>query len=337
MGGWSWILAFAFLALGEQAGAADEARAGFMVAPVQASADKASMGAARVLPPCPPDAPRLDHPMRITVSTALDRATGLYTYSYSAFNPPSNPAALDTIVVRLAAGVELADVKAPTGWHAFYFDERGQVLWGATGHLNPDEEGDPSGQVAQSDYAVKPGESLGGFSFKSSSPPGPGLAITQTYAPLPSGATKEEVEALVSDPCMSQLPDDNGYRIQTTAPIAVRDSAGRTPPTVEGFLVVDEPTDGTAVRGPVRIAFRFAVGGEAVDTGTLLVELNGTDITGRFAYDEARKAFVATLPARTEPLVVGRNVLSTSVRGRIPGKVEAPTLDIDRVTFTVLP
>ena len=285
----------------------------------------------------PAQAARRDYPAQVTATTTLDQATQFHTYAYSATNPSSNPAGLDTIVVKLQPGVDvITDIRSPRGWRALYSEDIGQILWAAVGYDEPDAD-DPSGDIPQSDYAVLPGQSLAGFSFKSFSPPGTGTIITQTYAPLPVAASESEVEDLVNDPAASQLPDDNGYRIQSTTPIPDADWSGNRRPTVDGFLVFANLDDKSVFKAQALIVLRLAAGGEQVDPASLQVDLNGTDVTGSFSYNAQYKGYAATFVRSSSPLRVGNNVLRTSIAGTIPGVIDRPTRDTDRVAFELLP
>lgn len=162
-----------------------------------------------------------DYPTRVKATVRFDAATRLYEYSYAISNPPSNPRGVECLVLALQTGTgRIADVRSPRGWRGNYLPGRQRLSWAATKVTVPEGHVD-DGNVLPGDFVVAPGKTLGGFSFRSPDPPGVGLAITQTYAPLPSADDDDELAGL---PYESTLPEENGFRLQLTMPVSKQTS-----------------------------------------------------------------------------------------------------------------
>jgi hypothetical protein len=85
---------------------------------------------------------------------------------------------------------------------------------------------------------------------------------------------------------------------------------------------------------PVTMVVRFGVNGEAVDTSTFHAELNMVAVTGSFTPTGNADELLAVFDLADSPLVLGRNVLATSVEGTVPGATRSAA-DTDRLTFFV--
>ena len=280
---------------------------------------------------------RLDYPVQVTAQTSYDPATHFYTYAYTVANPSSNPSGVEFMEVQVEPGVDIiTDVRSPTDWASNYIEADGKIGWmmgDVAKYIPPDYVGDDHTTPPYGPF-IQPGQTLSGFSFKSFSPPGSGLGITQTFAQLPSADDAGELDGL---PYVSNLPEDNGYRFTTTTPIPDLDYKGNRRPTIDGFLVFANLTDKDTFQGSALIVIRFAAGGEKVLTDTFHATLNGEDITKLFVYNQQYRGLAVTLKLDNSPLKTGTNVLLTSVKGSIPGIIDKVTTDTDRVTFTFVP
>lgn len=196
---------------------------------------------------------------------------------------------------------------------------------------------DPTGNIPPSDYAVPPGASLAGFSFKSFSPPGAGTAITQSYAPLYTPQSAEEFEEVERSPEHSTLAEDNGFRLSTTAPIPDLDGSGNRRPAVDGFLVFANVQNRSTYAGSALVVLRLASAGETVDVSSLSVLLNGNDVTGTFTWSDQYNGYAATFAPGSSPILAGTNVLHTSIEGIVPGTTDRRATDTDRLTFDFAP
>lgn len=276
-------------------------------------------------------------PSLLADSQTYASATHFHSYHYTLTNPAGSAAPLDTLVIKLEPGVDVVtNFRAPPGWRAFYAAEKGTVMWAATGYVDPEAES-PDGNVPPSDYAIAPGNSLSGFSFDSFSPPGAGVAISQSYAPLHQPQSEEELEAAEANPELSTLPDDNGYRLATTVPVPDADWSGNRRPSVDGFLVFANLSDKSTFQGAALIVVRLGSAGEAVTPASLKAYLNGVDVTGSFAWRAEYNGYAAEFRQGSSPLQLGSNVLRTSVDGIVPGTTDRTATDTDRVTFDLVP
>ena len=163
------------------------------------------------------------------------------------------------------------------------------------------------------------------------------MAISQSYAPIHSPQTDEEFEALETDRNLSTLPEDNGYRLTTVVPVPDADWTGNRRPSVDGFLVFANVDDKTTFQREALIVFRLASAGERVDTETLRVLLNSSDVTTKFVWSDQFDGYAATFSAGSSPLKTGTNVLRTSVEGIVPGTTDRVATDTDRLTFDFMP
>lgn len=275
-------------------------------------------------------------PSSLSNSNQIDGSTRLHVYNYVLVNPATNTAPLDTLVIKLEPGVDVVtDIRSPAGWRAFYSAEQGTVMWAATGYIDPAAE-EPTGNVLPSDYALSPGGVLPGFSFRSFSPPGPGVAITQSYAPLYMPRDADDFEALETSREQSTLPEDNGFKLATVVPVPDADWTGNRRPAVDGFLVFANMRDKVTYSSSVLVVFRLASGGESVDASTLRVTLNGADVTREFKPSDQYQGYAAVFATGSSPVVSGTNVLRTSVEGLVPGTTRR-AIDTDRVTFEFTP
>lgn len=281
---------------------------------------------------------RMDQPMTVSATATFDASTHFYEYAYTVANPATNAANASLLVVKLQPGVDVVtEVRSPPGWTALHLEEKGTVSWAATEVVVPVGYVD-DGNVLEGRATIKPGQSLGGFSFKSFSPPGPGPAITQTFAPLYVLQGDEDYEALETSPEFSRLPDDNGFRTTTTVPQPDLDDQGNRRPSADGFLVFANLDDNASYAGPsALIVMRLAAGNETVYPQTLSVSVNQRDVTSLFAWNPLYKGYAAELTPENAGLVPGRNILIAAVDGVVPDTNGHVARDVDRVVFAFAP
>jgi len=105
-------------------------------------------------------------------------------------------------------------------------------------------------------------------------------------------------------------------------------------PGVDGFLFFLNRASGDTKSAPVGVVIQFGIAGETVDQSTFHATLNGTDVSSSFVLGSQSGQMVAVFDLGTTPLIMGKNVLITSVDGVVPGTSRNAT-DVDRVTFTV--
>ncbi len=106
-------------------------------------------------------------------------------------------------------------------------------------------------------------------------------------------------------------------------------------PSVDGFLAfVGLAEDRETLRRPVTMVIRFGVNGESVNSSTFHAKLNGVDVTGDFEATGNGNEMLAVFEIGSSPVIVGRNVLSTSIEGTVPDTTRTAA-DTDRLTFFV--
>ena len=261
----------------------------------------------------------------------FDPATGLYTYSFTVTNGPT--AAQEVATFAIEADVEIVNVQSPQGWTFGFVFDKPILLWDATGFLDdtiPPEEDD--GNIFPSPFNIDPGETLAGFSFQSPAGPTTVMFFAQGFAKLPVAESEDDFGEI-------ELPtfDENSQIGFTTGP-GLDDNiifTGGRRPSVDGFLgFVGLAGDRETLPRPVTMVVRFGVNGETVDTSTFLAELNMVAVTGSFTPTGNADELLAVFDLADSPLVIGRNVLATSIEGTVPGTTRTAA-DTDRLTFFV--
>lgn len=138
--------------------------------------------------------------VRVTVQATVtfDAPTQMYTYSYTVKSQSDSGQEVDAFALDFAAPI--SSLANPPGWTDGFFHDRSTIEWAATvvaphHDVAPDDGGVPPG-IAQ----IKPGASLGGFSFKSPKSPGPVPFYVTGYVQLASYASELEAE-LAAEQC----------------------------------------------------------------------------------------------------------------------------------------
>ena len=134
-------------------------------------------------------APSQGEPVRVMVGANItfDPGLGVYTYSYRVIN--AVPGAAEVWKFALDIAGTITDTTAPVGWTSTIDEDRGVVSWVATEPpKDPDDE-----RAAESPHQIKPGETLGGYSFQSHDPPGPArFRAFGPSGPPPAAEHREE-------------------------------------------------------------------------------------------------------------------------------------------------
>ena len=265
----------------------------------------------------------------VTVATSFDVSTGLYTYRYSVTNFGDSPKSVHEFYIPLR-GATVLNITAPTGWEGSVNKSGALIGWCAC-----KEEGfvPPPGYVNDgrgipSKYVIAPGTTLSGFAFQSPYPSAPGFFYAGGWVPIPVEGVDFPAgqEPRTPDFPMNMLSGsvDGPQKSDTVY-------AGGRRPAVDGFLVFLNIQDGGVYSSPLLVDILFSQNGENVLTSTFKANLNGVDVTNRFlAIDANRRR--AVFETAGSPLKVGKNTLTTSVDGTVPGSARKAT-DTDRVVF----
>ncbi len=124
----------------------------------------------------------------VVASVKWDPQTKLYTYSYRVSNSNSSPIPLDRFLVLTAP--QPTNALSPQNWHSSFSPGIGKTDWitsapdPKTKNLNV--KGAGGGHLLPAFYAIKPGASLGGFSFQSQNPPGPTKFMIEGNTDVPA-------------------------------------------------------------------------------------------------------------------------------------------------------
>ncbi len=269
-----------------------------------------------------------------TSNVSYDPDLGLYTYEYKFTNEADS--LLDVDSISLLTDATVLNIVVPAGWDSLTTsnvdgDSVVSFYAGVTKSDIPPDFVDV-GQLFPSPHDIKPGQSLGGFSFQSADPPDfvEFEATGFTQAPK-SGIDVPETET--GDE--SDLPDyDAPFKGKTRGPTFKEPLfLGGRRPKVDGFLSFVEFKNRTAVALPFNIEIGFAVNGETVYEDSFRAYLNNHEVTHLFkpVSQHTRRAEFITA---TNILKSGRNVLLTTVEGLVPDTTRRAT-DVDRVVFTL--
>jgi len=140
---------------------------------------------------CPPGPDRLS--LQVSVAIRADPAKPLYTYSYAVANDPSSAQEAKYFAVDVAPPA--SGIASPSGWQGKVLKIRPWVQWRAFLLADPDRVTN-DGYVPPSIVQIKPGTSLGGFSFQSPKPPGAAAYHASGFVqfPVATGATPAQAE-----------------------------------------------------------------------------------------------------------------------------------------------
>ncbi|MFQ5777638.1 MAG: hypothetical protein ACE5IP_06485 [Terriglobia bacterium] len=141
--------------------------------------------------PTPPNKVKV----QVNVAVSFDPATGLYTYHYTVTNDPTSEQEVDDFALDFSP--PLSDITKPQGWREGFFRRGDTMHWSAVESAPLPADEPDTGQIPPPLFGIKPGSSLGGFSFKSPNPPAPVTFYVTGFAPLPAAPTEAEAESLM--------------------------------------------------------------------------------------------------------------------------------------------
>lgn len=271
--------------------------------------------------------------VQVEPQVTQDPNTGIYTYSYTLSNSAGSIQEMWLFAVELAPGTAILGATAPSGWQFAAHDDQPLVSWAAVEVPTLPADYVDDGNVVPSPFNLKPGETKGGFSFQTFAAPLTGKFYAQGFKKLPQ--VSEDAEELAEAGLTVAPLTEDSYSSTTTAPTLPPYGGGRRP-AVDGFLVfLNVQRQGTVFALPATLVIKFSANGESVDRATFKATLNQRDVTNLFVPDTTYGGdLVAQLTPQNSPLVLGRNVLITSVDGTVPDTTRTAS-DVDRVTFDV--
>lgn len=270
----------------------------------------------------------------LTADVTYSPDTGLYTYTYTATSTLASIQGVSNIYIPLSGSTAL-NIRAPYGWSGDVFLDGSMLYWSASeeygfiappGYVN-------DGAGLPSIYQIKPGKTLGGFSFQSPDPPNPGIFYAKGWVRIPI----EGVDfPSGQEPAGPTWPDDS-FKGQTKGPkYSDQLFMGGRRGAVDGFLAFRNITNRDTKAVPVQIDIEFGVNGETVDQNTFKAYLNSQDVTADFKVTGPKTRRAIFQSGHLALRVGARNSLLTTVQGVIPGSNRTAG-DVDRVTFTVAP
>lgn len=264
----------------------------------------------------------------LTVQVSYDASASAWRYDYSL----ANGAGAQQDIRRFDLGFPspTAQLTAPAGWWSAFFAEGAEIPGASFQAESPDSVGET---LLPSPAQIPPGASLQ-FSVVSPYPPGQARTYVQGFAPVPYLPDDfDDIPVVPDDSTNAQ----RGWAVGPTRYATVVTDGNRRP-SVDGFLgFMNLLETGSVLRDPTPIALKLSVAGETVFPATFTATLNGTDVTALFHPGPADGAtLTAYLATGSSPLVVGKNVLITSIDGLVPGTTRTAT-DTDRMVFDVQP
>ena len=265
----------------------------------------------------------------VAVDVTFDAATQLYTYAYKVTSLPTSQQNLESFYIEFNG--EVLNVTSPRGWISVPFSMQPIMSWAAIEvpkeSIPPDYVDD--GSLLPSPFEIKPGETLGGFSLQSPSPPQAVKFYAKGFAQVPTAPDEDDFNNIT----IPVFPD-NATAGATLGPRLADNLifAGGRRPSVDGFLGFVGNENGETRRLPIAILIRFGVNGETVFPDTFTAALNRVDVTPRFIKTGNGTERVAFFELGQSPLVLGRNVLTTNVNGLVPDTTRTAT-DSDAFTF----
>ena len=268
----------------------------------------------------------------ISGTTTFDNNSGLYTYNYSITNYGGSPKVADEFHIPLR-GASILNITAPAGWEGTVNRAGTMMGWCACkeeGFVPPPGFID-DGRGIPSKFSVAPGATLSGFAFQSPYPPSPGTYYIGGWVPVPV----EGIDFPVGqEPVIPDFPLNMKTGVLTGPLKSDSIYLGGRRPAVDGFLVFANLKSGEAYPRPVIVDIIFSQNGETVTQSTFRATLNGSDVTSKFnVIDFNRRRAVFDVGVGS-PLIIGKNILSTSVQGTVPGSNKKAT-DVDKATFVV--
>lgn len=148
---------------------------------------------AQVTVTCP--APPNQLTVHVVSQVSFDAASQLFTYSYNVANDAASAQEVNSFQLDFAPPV--SNFVNPDGWTHGILKRRSIAGWAATDPVplapgETDNSAIPPG-IAQ----IKPGQSLGGFTFQSPKPPGPVKYYVTGFVAIPPQDDEEGAETLV--------------------------------------------------------------------------------------------------------------------------------------------
>lgn len=149
--------------------------------------------AGQVTVTCPPPPNQLT--ATVSANVTFDQAAQLFTYTYTISNSAKSAQEISSFNLDFAPPV--SNFSNPQGWTHAIFKRRSTLGWAATDPVPLLPGAEDNSEVPAGIAQVKPGQSLGGFSFQSSKPPGPVKYFLTGFVEIPAQDDEEGAETLL--------------------------------------------------------------------------------------------------------------------------------------------
>lgn len=152
---------------------------------------------------CPPGPNQVS--VQVVANVQRDAATGEFIYRYEIENLPSSLQEVDWFAIEFADS--LSDIRQPTGWRSGPYANGDIWSFHAAAVAEPERVRDDA-SVPSSIVQIKPSESLAGFGFTSSRPPGPVRYYVTGFVDLPATVADDPAEAeLLAETLVEECPE----------------------------------------------------------------------------------------------------------------------------------
>ncbi len=276
---------------------------------------------AQTSPACPP-APNL---VTVTVSpmVTFDPASSLFTYRYSISNDATSQQEVSDVALDFAPPA--SNVASPRGWLNTSFSGRSTLHWKAV-EAAPLPAGQPdAGQAPPGLFQIKPGSSLGGFSFQSSLPPGPVNFYVLGFTDLPGADSEIDAETL-ADTCPEGTGGFFDLAVRGTTqgpvsfiPVQIDIKPGGSPnainPRAQGVIpvaIVSTSTFDATTVDPASVRFGLAAAPARNGTGQV-EDVNGDGLNDLVLHFDTQATGIAC--GDTSAALTGRTSSGVAIQG----------------------
>lgn len=182
-----------------------------------------------------------EEPNRVTAqvdaNVEYDAPSRLYTYNYTVSSEPASIQEIDRFAIETVEPV--LNIEDPPGWFSKdNFSGRPVISWDAMEVADPDRIDDDA-LVPPSIVQIKPGTTLGGFSFQSPKPPGQVRYFLTGYVPLAGATADDEADAeLAAETLVETCPH---LQLAILDQALVGSTLGPVDATADLVLTIDGP------------------------------------------------------------------------------------------------
>jgi hypothetical protein len=269
-----------------------------------------------------PSAPNL-FKAALTPSVTFDSSANLYTYQYTISSDTSSQQEISDLAIDFATPVQ--NVLSPLGWTNSTFADRNTVHWKATAAAPLPAGQEDVGQVPPGLYQVKPGTSVGGFSFQSPLPAGPVNYYLLGFVDVAAAGTEQDAEN-TADSCVQSIAGFFNLAVVGTTqgpvqfiPVQIDIKPGGTPnainPRDQGVIPV-AILSSASFNAPATVdaaSVRFGPGSAASNDGGHVEDVNNDGLPD-FVFQFPTPA-TGIMCGDTSETLTGKTLSGISIRG----------------------